>query len=330
MIISVFIINYNTGPLLKRCVESLLAAKPPHEIEIFIADNDSTDESFSIAQSIASTSSSVPIYIKKYSYNAGFVKAINPLLKLARGDYFLVVHPDIVVSSELFEEFIHFFNEHEQAGILGANLVYPDGSYNPCEIYCPGLRQYIFRLLDRILKNLRLFKPCLSEWDHKKNKQVECVWNACMIFRRQLYEEIGPFDNRYFVWVADQDFCMRARIVGWRCYYLVYPHVIHYERQISALNDFSLTKDTAYKIDGWHSIEGIIKDRYRFIYKYYKSRLLLCAIKTLDIIQQLLTIGYIVRKRNALDRRKYIRIWYKSICEIIFGIIYIERPRKLT
>ena len=97
-----------------------------HEIELFIADNNSRDKSISIAKSISS--SALPINIKKYDHNVGFVKAINPLLEMAKGEYFLILHPDTIVSSKIFEELLAFFAMHPRAGILGANLFYPDGS----------------------------------------------------------------------------------------------------------------------------------------------------------------------------------------------------------
>ena len=120
---------------MKRCLTAIFNTKGHFSVEILIADNNSSDGS---AEMLKTEFPSVSV--TRYPRNMGYTKAINPLLHLGQGGYYLLLHPDIELLPNTLKEFVEFFELNPQAGILGGNLYYPDGTPNPCEILWPGFR----------------------------------------------------------------------------------------------------------------------------------------------------------------------------------------------
>ena len=265
--VSVIITNYNTRELLKGCLTSILSNQGDVQLEVLVADNGSTDGS---AQMVRQHFPSV--YLASYAKNMGFTRAINPLLSMATGTLCLILHPDVELLPETLQHFLAFLDTHPKAGVVGGNLYYPDGSPNPCEILFPGFRNDLKCFLRKVSLHLPSFTglPPESnplEWCHEKTCQVNWVWNACMMVRREVFDKIGLFDENFFVWFADWDFCKRATDAGWAVYYLDSAKAVHHERQ-SFLADREDMLELRYKVDGWYSVAGQIRDRCRFLNKH--------------------------------------------------------------
>jgi GT2 family glycosyltransferase len=228
------------------------------------------------------------IQYQTYVTNKGFSAAVNDLIHQVEAEYFLILHPDIELYPDTIERFLSFFSYQKRAGILGGNLLYPDGTPNPCEIMFPGLKREIVRLCQRLMCRLHIVDTTIAhrsrlEWSHKKTETVNWVWNACMFIRREVFEQIGFFDESFFVWFADWDFCHRARKAGWDIYYVKEATVVHHERKSDkrALLD---KKETMYKVDGWHSLAGQVKDQHVFLRKH-ASRAAKLSTKILSFLE---------------------------------------------
>ena len=290
--ISIFIVNYNTCSLLEQCLRSIFDTKGDLSIEVFVADNNSADGSPEMVKAKFPR-----VLLTRYSQNVGYTKAINPLLPLAKGKYYLLLHPDLELQPNTLKQFVKFFESHPQAGILGGNLYYPDGTLSPCEVLWPGFKN------DLLCFGLRLFRKLPGgskltgnhnplEWPHRSTSQVNWVWNACMMARREVFERVGYFDDEFFVWYADWDLCKRATDAGWSVYYIHRAIAIHHERQSFAEEDLT-REEVRYKVDGWYSAPIQIKDRHAFLKKYL-GPISVYGIKTLHILENVLRLWLIL------------------------------------
>lgn len=291
-LISVFIVSYNTSDLLEKCLSSVFTCQNQYALEVFVADNNSSDGTQQMVDSRFPQATLVPL-----PQNVGFTKAINRILPLGRGDYYLLLHPDLIIFPETLGHFLTFFEEHKQAGILGGNLEYPDGTPNPCEILFPSFKNDLTCFTMRLVRKTPAGKTYLGrhcyplEWCHETTTRVNWVWNACMMVRKEVVLQIGYFDEDFFVWYADWDFCKRASDMGWQVYYLSSAKAVHHESQ-SFRGDNLPTEAVRYKIDGWQSASMMIPDRYTFIKKHCPDSL--AGIKAVDVLQNTLRLGLIL------------------------------------
>jgi len=268
--VSVFIVSYNTRRLLAECLRSLEETKGDLDLEVFVADNNSTDATREMVREKFPKT-----HIKNYSRNMGFTRAVNPMLSLARGKYFLLLHPDIRLLPDTLNELISFFEDHPRTGILGGNLYYPDGTPNPCEIRFPDFKGefscFTSRLLNKFPRENQLHHEDNNRliWSHRSSDRVTWVWNACMMVRQEVFQTVGYFDEDFFVWFADWDFCKRTSEKGWSVHYVAPAVAIHYERN-SPLEAHDKEDTVRYKIDGWYSAVQQMKDRRVFWQKHLR------------------------------------------------------------
>lgn len=292
-LISIFIVNFNTSFLLEKCLESIfgsaLCAADRFDLEVFIADNNSTDGSQQMVQEKFPSAT-----LMAYSKNMGYTRAINPLLCQAKGDYFLILHPDVELSSETLICLLDFFDQNPTAGIAGGNLYYPDGTPNPCEIGFPSFRNELLWFWEAFSQRIPWLKtsagkPRSLDWPHERTQRVNWVWNACMMVRRDVLTQIGYFDEDYFVWFSDWDFCTRAAAAGWGAYYVREALAVHHERQSFAASQ-ELTKEIRYKIDGWYSAPAQMRDRNIFLRKHLIPGARM-ALKSLYILENIVRLA---------------------------------------
>jgi len=317
--ISAFIVNYNTWTFLEQCLKALFDTKGSLSVEAFVADNNSTDGS---SEKIKARFPDVSLI--RYSENVGYTRAVNPLLPLAKGEYYLLLHPDLEVLPNTLKQFVEFFEEHPQAGILGGNLYYPDGTPNPSEVLFPNFRNELLCFALRVFRKLpgggRLVgdhNPV--EWSRRSTSQVNWVWNACMMVRREVFESIGYFDEDFFVWYADWDLCKRAADAGWDVFYLRPAIAIHHERHSFGKEDI-IREEVRYKVDGWFSAAGQIQDRYVFLRKY-SSKASMCGVKTINIAENgfrlLLILGNLLLQRTVYKQALFqLRACFQTIQSI--------------
>jgi GT2 family glycosyltransferase len=291
-LISAFIVNYNTCALLQQCLKSIFDNTENLDIEVFVADNNSSDGSSEMVRA-----QFPEVSLVRYARNIGYTKAINPMLRVGKGEYYLLLHPDLLVLPDTLARFVEFFEAHPLAGILGANLYYPDGTPNPSETSFPCLRNDSLSFAMRLVKRIPGGREFIGshnplEWSHKSTSQVHWVWNACMIVRKKVFETIGYFDENFYVWYADWDLCKRATDAGWTVYYLHAATAIHYERQ-SFVKDDIMRDEIRYKVDGWYSAPRQIKDRHIFI-KKHGSVGSINGVKALYILENVLRLWVIL------------------------------------
>ncbi len=218
---SVVIVNYASWPLTVRCVESLYATGY-EDFEVVVVDNDRPEP----------PETPYPVGLIRNKENLGFARACNQGIAASSGDLVILLNPDAVVKRDFFEAVEAFFGENPEAGVVGPKIVYSDGRLQLTARRELSITSGLLgrtSLLTRLFPKSWLVKsqfPSVAEWD--RPAAVDWVAGACMIVRRRTLAEIGPLDERFFMYFEDADLCRRAREAGWSVYYLPEVEVIHH------------------------------------------------------------------------------------------------------
>ncbi|MBN2571587.1 MAG: glycosyltransferase [Ignavibacteriales bacterium] len=242
--ISIVIVNFNVKDALDNCLSSIYKSNTSsHNLEIFLVDNNSFD-------------GSVELIKKKYPHiqliennkNLGFSKANNIALKLVNGKYILILNPDTILEEGTFQKLIDFINNNPKTGVVTSKLIKANGKLDPaCKRSFPSLRVALPRLLglSKLFPKSRIFgKYNLSYLDENKIHEVDAVNGAFMFMPKNVLDEVGLFDEDYFMYGEDIDLCFRIKKKGYKIFYLPEVNTIHLKGEstrkskISYVNNF--------------------------------------------------------------------------------------------
>lgn len=222
--VSVIIVNWNTQNELRACLASLQDTGDV-SAEIIVVDNASSDASVSMVQE---EFPGVRLIVNQE--NAGFAKGSNMGIAASHGRYILLLNPDCVVSHGALETLVQFGDENKDAGILGLKVLNVDGTIQHSCRRSPTFGAVLFRnaVLGRIYPNNPYTREyLLASWDHNSVKEVDWVSGAALVMRREMIEDIGMLDERFFMYCEDMDLGCRARESGWKVVYLPTAVVTH-------------------------------------------------------------------------------------------------------
>ena len=208
-------------------LRSQMVGGPSFEYEIIVADNASDDGT------LAMLAEEFPyVRVIRNSANLGFTKPVNQMLAEARGDYFLLLNPDTLLIEDVFSPMLEWMRANERAGIAIPKVLNADGTFQkqsrrgearPAEVF-----GYFFRL-GRLFPKNRALNGYLQSWlPENEIAEVKAVSGSCMFIRRQAWQQIGEFDERFFAYQEDSDFCLRARKAGWKVMYVPIARIVHY------------------------------------------------------------------------------------------------------
>src|ERR671911_1597521 len=217
---SVLIVNYASWPLTLRCIESLRKTRYG-DFEIIVVDNDSVEPP------------ELPSAVRliRNNENLGFARAHNRGIAASSGDPVVLINPDTLVERDFFEQLRAFLSENPKAGISGPRIVDSEGRLQlSARREISALSGFLGRtsLLTRLFPKSSIVKsqfPAVTDQSHPTS--VDWVSGACMVVRRKTLRDIGPLDERFFMYFEDADLCRRARAAGWLVYYLPHVHVVH-------------------------------------------------------------------------------------------------------
>jgi len=225
--LSIVIVNWNVCDLLRRCLHSILSSgqQPATSIEIIVVDNGSTDGSVEMVRA------EFPgVRLIANADNRGFPAANNQGIAAARGRYVLLLNPDTEVVGDALATMVAFADAHPDVGIVGPQLLNPDGSVQSSRRRFPTLAMAFFestwlqgyappRLLERYYV---LDRPDGAVQD------VDWVTGAALMARREAVEQVGPLDEGFFMYSEELDWCRRFREAGWRVVYLPTAQIVHH------------------------------------------------------------------------------------------------------
>lgn len=232
--ISVVIVSYNVANLLEECLKSLLERSADGlEVEIIVVDNASQDgtpamlrQKFPNLKVLANTE------------NYGFPRGCNQGLNQASGRYIFFLNPDASLEPGALKTLWDFMEAHPLCGIAGPLIRYPDGKIQPNRrrFPGPGLAFVESTILQRYrpFKNMRaLQKFAFEDVPADQAQAVDWLVGAAFMVRREVVEQIGGLDERFFMYSEELDYCRRAKLAGWQVWYTPAATVVHQEGQSS-------------------------------------------------------------------------------------------------
>ena len=227
MELSVIVVSHNTAAFLAHCLSSVGSSLSGIRHEICVVDNASTDGTVELIENRFPH-----VELISNDRNLGFAAGVNRGLERTRGRYLLWLNPDGEILNGGMAELLRCLNGEPKVGIIGPQIVDPDGGVQlSCRSF-PSYRTALcsrYSLLTRWLPGNRLSRQYLqSGWDHAAIREVDWVSGACLLHRREVVEDIGGLDERFFMYCEDVDFCLRARQAGWRVLYHPGMQVLHH------------------------------------------------------------------------------------------------------
>lgn len=226
MKLSIIIVNYNVRYFLELCLRSVQAAIISIDAEIIVVDNKSPDNSCEMVSELFPDVTLIP-----NNENIGFSKANNQGVATAQGEYVCILNPDTVVAEDTFTELLSFVETQQNLGIVSCKLI--DGSGQ----FLPESKRHVPTPRIAIKKLFGLSKGYyVSEVMEEDVAKVPIFVGAFMLLSKQVYQEVGGFDERYFMYGEDIDLSYSVINKGYDNYYYGKTTVIHYKGE-STLKD---------------------------------------------------------------------------------------------
>ena len=225
--VDIIIVNWNAGEYLRQCIESIAASNATSFglNRVVVIDNASGDGSVDTLNV-----SGLPLTILRNSENRGFAAACNQGAQGSTANYLLFLNPDTRVSRDSIFIPMSFMQlpENQRIGIVGIQLVDENGTIARSCARFPTPGKMIGEMIGLGHVFPRLFPGhFMADWDHRSGRDVDQVMGAFFLVRRELFESLGRFDERFFVYYEDLDFSYRAHEAGFRSHFLSDAHAYH-------------------------------------------------------------------------------------------------------
>jgi N-acetylglucosaminyl-diphospho-decaprenol L-rhamnosyltransferase len=273
--LTIIIVNWNTSSLLRRCLESVDEAGRQLRLEIIIIDNASSDGSSEMIKNEFPHAQLV-----QNNENAGFSKANNQGLKIAKGEYILLLNPDTLMADpSAIVQWLEFMDRHKDVGASGVRLVgldkrhqVGDAGFKPRLGTVTNHSLFLSRAFPRRFKGL-----FISYGKLKEGLDVDWVCGADMLVRKEVVARVGMMDESAFLFAEDVEWGCRIRSSGFRICYLPYLEIVHCQGA-----SLKVQKDQRVFSMMWMV-------RLRQIYRYYNKGNLLFSY---DIM---MSLGFLLR-----------------------------------
>ncbi len=228
--VTIIIVATNEAELLKNCLLSIQKTQKNLDIELFVVNNASTDQTEFYIKKYATTKH---VHIIRNTNIRGFAYNNNLAIKKARADHILLLNPDTELLPEALQTILKFMKRHKTVGIVGPKLLNPDGSLQySCRRFPTWKTFFVRRTPLRYLfaqSDSNDFHLMKNE-NHDQERQVDWVLGGCMCIRKKMVDSIGLLDEKYYLYVDDIDYCLRAWRAGWEVWYLPRSRVTHHHR----------------------------------------------------------------------------------------------------
>lgn len=228
MKLSIVIVNYNVEYFLEHCLYSVRNAIKNIDAEVLIVDNNSVDGSVNMLKQ-----KFPEFYLIENKDNVGFAKANNQAMRIAKGEYILLLNPDTVVEEDTFEKCIAFMNSHQDCGGLGIKMIDGQGEIlkeskrgfpTPWASFCK--MSGLTALFPTSKKYAQYYMGHLS---YEETNQVDILAGAYMMMRKECLDKVGLLDEDYFMYGEDIDLSYKITLGGYKNYYYPEAQIIHYK-----------------------------------------------------------------------------------------------------
>jgi N-acetylglucosaminyl-diphospho-decaprenol L-rhamnosyltransferase len=232
MKLSIIILNYKNKNLVKYFLKNLVDFNFAWLWEIFVVDNASGDgiqkmirREFPVVKFLAN------------SKNLGMGAGNNVAIKNSKGEYILIVNPDVTLNQSAVQRLVEFLDHHPKAAIAAPQILNPNKSRQDTCYRWPNFYTFLYRRtgLARTNKGRKhLYYYLYRDIDLNQNQQVDWVLGGCVLVRRKALDEVGLFDERFFLFLEDTDLCRRMWQKNWQTWYVPAAKVIHLPHRLSA------------------------------------------------------------------------------------------------
>lgn len=308
--VSVIVVTYRSTKELPACAESVLRQRIP--TELFIVDNASPDGTPGLVAEYGAKYPNVHPILN--SENIGLAAGNNRPLGQCQGDYVLILNPDTILREDTLRKMVEYLDDHSDVGVLGPKNLYEDGKAHVSYHHAWGLMHVLFW---RVLPH-SIIRPFYDKFTTYRLQDVMFVSGACLLIRRKIFEQIGGYDEQYFLTIEDVvDLCVRARNAGGRVVFFPDSEVIHFNGRSGAQAPY---------VALWQANRGSV-------YHFLKHRgmamaivvtFVLCASAAIRSVLEAI-VGVFV-KRYRLSARFYSKIFWDLLAR---NPIFASRGRTM-
>lgn len=224
--VSVLIVSWNTRELLAACLESLQQSNPACVREIIVVDNASADGSPEMVEQCFPE-----VRLIRAGSNLGFAKGNNLAMQHAVGSLFALVNSDALVHLGCIETLVEYLDQHPEVGLVGPRVIGGDGLLQRTCRHLPGLWNTLCRALalDRAFGGRGIFSGYeVSPARHEVLHEVEVLSGCFCLAHRSAVEQVGGFDEQFFFYGEDIDWCRRFRDAGWKIVFIPQATATHF------------------------------------------------------------------------------------------------------
>jgi len=226
--LSVIIVNFNVKYFLEQCLFSVRKSAAQLDVEIIVVDNHSEDGSLDYLQPRFPE-----VKFIANETNIGFAKACNLGLKCSGGELVLFLNPDTIVPEDCFSKCIGFFETHLDCGAIGVQMVDGSGNFlkeSKRSFPSPSTSLYKLFGLSLLFPKSKIFgRYHLGHLDKNTDHEVDVLAGAFMMVRKKVLDEIGGFDETFFMYGEDVDLSYRIQKAGYKNYYFAETTIIHFK-----------------------------------------------------------------------------------------------------
>jgi len=280
MKLSIIIVNWNTRDLLLQCMESIDRFLKDVELEVIVIDNNSHDESTTtVEEKFAQTK------IIKNKENIGPVKANNQGIKMSHSPYILLLNSDTYFIDSSMTSMLSMMERDNKIGVVAPQLLNEDLSPHTSFFNFPTLKGELAERYEFLLQwmGYRFSHTTLNTM--QEPLQVDWLSSACMLIRRDIINEVGLFDENFFIYYDDVDFCRRVKNSSWKIFFYPRAKVVHLEGK--SFNESRIRTETVKNIK---NLNMKMKSQNYYIKKNWRI-LNWVTFVFLDIVASILRIG---------------------------------------
>jgi N-acetylglucosaminyl-diphospho-decaprenol L-rhamnosyltransferase len=246
MDISIVIVSWNVCDLLRRCLlsvnsqQSTVNSQEPLPLftvhrslftEVIVVDNASSDNTVEMLRA-----EFPDVRVIANTENAGFTHANNQALAVAQGHCLFLLNPDTELRAGALQTLYDYAETHPRVGIIGPQLFYGDGTRQPSRRRFPTVVTAFLestKLQQWFPHHRVLTRYYMLDTRDDETQEVDWVNGSAMFVQRAVYDQIGGFDEEFFMYSEELDWCYRAKRAGWQIVYLPTAQVTHYEGKSS-------------------------------------------------------------------------------------------------
>jgi GT2 family glycosyltransferase len=231
--LSIIIVSYNTRDLIAKCLDSIKDTAKKITFEVFVIDNSSSDDSVEVIKDYVKNDKTNRFHFVENDKNLGFSKANNRAMQKSKGRYVLFLNPDTVIYPKTLDYMIEYMDENKEVGAATCELIMPNGKIDdashrgfptPWNSFCHFLG------ISKIFPHSRIFAGYSQGWKNlKKTHQIDALAGAFMIVRREAGDQVDWWDEDYFFYGEDLNFCYDLIKKGWKIMYVPEVSILHYK-----------------------------------------------------------------------------------------------------